>query len=305
MSFDYWFMFPISLLIATIAMASGVEGATFFTPLFIIGLGLPTEVAVGTGLITEVFGFSSGLYAYMRKGLIDYKLGQMLLLITLPLALVGTWAAQGIPSDVLKGILGVGLFAIAASFLRSPAPTDLKRLDADIQAHPGKAPQTCITSTAGETFCYTVDNRTEGRLLSGIGALFLGMVSTGLGEMNGYFLIQRCRVPSPVAVATSVFIVAITALTASIGHVVQFARLGGETLSTVLNLVAFTAPGVLIGAQLGSIVASRLSQKLLERSMGILFIFVGAIVLGEIILRHQVTAAALLHQLAVLSRAYG
>ncbi|MGF1566531.1 MAG: TSUP family transporter [Nodosilinea sp.] len=79
----------------------------------IIGLGLPTAVAVGTGLITEVFGFSSGLYAYMRRGLIDYKLGQMLLLITLPLALVGTWAVQGIPSDVLKGILGVGLFAIA------------------------------------------------------------------------------------------------------------------------------------------------------------------------------------------------
>ncbi|KPQ40782.1 MAG: putative permease [Phormidium sp. OSCR] len=74
MSLDYWFMFPISVVIATIAMASGVEGATFFTPLFIIILKPPTEVAVGTGLITEVFGFSSGLYAYFRKGLIDYKL---------------------------------------------------------------------------------------------------------------------------------------------------------------------------------------------------------------------------------------
>lgn len=76
MSFEYWFMFPISIAIATIALASGVEGATFFTPLFIIGLGIPTEVAIGTGLMTEVFGFASGLYAYTRKGLIDYKLGQ-------------------------------------------------------------------------------------------------------------------------------------------------------------------------------------------------------------------------------------
>lgn len=64
MTLQYWFMLPIAILIATTAMASGVGGATFFAPLFIIGLGLPPEVAIGTGLITEVFGFASGLYAY-------------------------------------------------------------------------------------------------------------------------------------------------------------------------------------------------------------------------------------------------
>lgn len=285
-SLQYWFTFPIGVLIATIAMASGVEGATFFTPLFIIGLGLPTEVAVGTGLITEAFGFASGLYAYMRRGLIDYQLGRTLLLITIPIALLGTWTAKSIPSEVLKGILGVGLFAIATSFLRSPEPDDLTALDQDIKEHQDAEPQTCVTSTAGDTYCYTVAHRTEGRLLSGVGALFLGMVSTGLGETNGYYLIQRCRVPSKVAVATSVFVVAITALTASVGHVVQFAQAGGDTLTTVLSLVMFTAPGVLIGAQFGSMVANRLPQHLLERGIGILFILVGGILLGEIVLHH-------------------
>ena len=60
MSFEYWFMFPVAILVATTAMASGVEGATFFTPIFLLVLGLPIEVAIGTGLITEVFGFASG-----------------------------------------------------------------------------------------------------------------------------------------------------------------------------------------------------------------------------------------------------
>jgi uncharacterized membrane protein YfcA len=41
------------------------------------------------------------------------------------------------------------------------------------------------------------------------------MISTGLGELNGYFLLQRCRVPSKVSVATSIFVVALTALSAS------------------------------------------------------------------------------------------
>ena len=113
-------MFPISILIATTAMASGVEGATFFTPLFILALGLSPEIAIGTGLITEVFGFASGLYAYARKRLIDYKLGVALLTATIPMALLGTWVAGYVSSEFLKVILGGGLLAIAISFLRAP-----------------------------------------------------------------------------------------------------------------------------------------------------------------------------------------
>ena len=101
MTFEFWFMLPIAIMIATIAMASGVEGATFFTPLFILALGLPAEIAIGTGLITEVFGFASGLFAYNRKRLIDYKLGLSLLVVTVPMALFGTWAAGYVPADIL------------------------------------------------------------------------------------------------------------------------------------------------------------------------------------------------------------
>jgi uncharacterized membrane protein YfcA len=294
MSLEYWFMFPISVLIATTALASGVEGATFFTPLFIIALGLPPEVAIGTGLMTEVFGFASGLYAYIRRGLIDYKLGRMLLMVSIPATLLGTWLGGIIPADVLKGILGVGLFVIASSFLRSPEPGTVKLLDRDIEKRHNVAKETCITTNAGETFCYTIGNRTEGRFLIGIGGLFLGMVSTGLGELNGYFLLQRCHVPSQVAVATSVFIVAITALIASVGHAIGFIQEGGDALNTVLSLVIFTGPGVIIGAQLGSMVASGLPQKLLERGMGVLFILVGFLVLGEVAIRNANAVTSLL-----------
>ena len=66
MSLEYWYVFPVAIVFATIAMASGVGGATFFAPFFILVLRLPPEVAIGTGLITEVFGFASGLFAYVR-----------------------------------------------------------------------------------------------------------------------------------------------------------------------------------------------------------------------------------------------
>jgi uncharacterized membrane protein YfcA len=133
-----------------------------------------------------------------------------------------------------------------------------------------------------------VCNRAEGRTIAGVGGLFIGMISTGLGELNGYFLLQRCRVPSRVAVATSVFVVAVTALVASTGHFIKFVQTGGDTLNMVLSLVIFTVPGVIIGGQIGPAVSSRISQHTLERGLAALFIIVAALMLGEVILRSYI-----------------
>lgn len=258
MNLEFWYLLPISIVFATIAMASGVEGATFFTPLFILGLGLSPEIAIGTGLVTEVFGFGSGLFAYARKKLIDYKLGISLLIVTIPLSLIGTWLAAYVPADILKTILGMGLLAIAFTFLRIPGKKDIAEADKQIQKEYGaNNPSSCIMTASGEEICYTVCNKTHGRVIVGLGGLFIGMISTGLGELNGYFLLQRCKVPSRVAVATSVFIVSITALIASIGHLIKFTQAEGNPLATVLSLIIFTVPGVIIGGQLGPMVASR------------------------------------------------
>lgn len=285
MSLEYWFMFPASILVSTLAMASGVEGATFFSPLFILALRLSPEVAIGTALITEVFGFASGLFAYTRKKLIDFRLGLNLLVVTIPLAIIGTVIAGIIDSVYLMIILGVGLFVVALSFLRQPEHKDVVLMDRQIvDEYGGKNAQTVLVTAEGEEIRYTVCNRTEGRILSGIGALFMGMVSTGLGEMNGYFLLQRCRVPSKVSVATSVFVVAVTALVASTGHFIQFVKNGGGVLETVLNLIIFTVPGVIIGGQIGSKISSKIPQRALEVGLAILFIIVAALTLGQVIL---------------------
>jgi uncharacterized membrane protein YfcA len=280
MSFEFWYMLPVGILVATIAMASGVGGATFFSPLFILGLGLTPEIAIGSGLIVEVFGFGSGVYAYVKRQLIDYRVGGMLLSATIPAAIVGVVAAHFIDADILKIILGMGLFAVAVSFLRAPDEEVEEALE-DMAGEDPASAETCLVTAEGEEICYTVSNTTEGRLISGIGGLFVGMVSSGLGELNGYFLLQRCRVPSSVAVATSVFVVAITALIASTGHVYQVAQGGLTGLTTMGNLLLFTVPGVIIGAQLGPAVAKRVSDRAMEIGLGGLFIVTAALLLVE------------------------
>lgn len=285
MTLQYWFMFPVAILVATTAMASGIGGATFFAPILILALGLPPEVAIGTGLITEVFGFASGVGAYVRKRLIDYRLGTALLVTTIPLAIVGSWLAGAMNPSFLKIILGMGLLAVALSFLHTPKPKDVGRADKAIDDEfGGEKAETRLVTAQGEEIRYTVCNRTEGRIIAGVGALFVGLISTGLGELNGYFLLRRCKVPSKVSVATSVFVVAFTALSAATGHLVQFIQSGGEALQTVFKIVIFTVPGVLVGAQLGAAVASRISQHALERGLGVLFVLVALLTLGEVVL---------------------
>jgi hypothetical protein len=280
MSLEFWYMLPVGIVIATVAMASGVGGATFFSPLFILGLGLPPELAVGSGLVVEVFGFGSGVYAYVRRKLIDYRVGGMLLSATVPAAVAGVVVAHYADADVLKIILGMGLFAVAVSFLRAPDAETAAALDA--MAHEdADAAETCLVTAEDERICYTVCNTTEGRLISGIGGLFLGMVSSGLGELNGYFLLQRCRVPSSVSVATSVFVVAITALIASVGHVYGVAQGGLTGLTTMGNLLLFTVPGVVVGAQIGPEVAKRVPDRIMEIALGVLFALTASLLLVE------------------------
>lgn len=285
MTLQYWYMLPVAILVATIAMGSGVGGATFFAPIFILGLGLPPEVAIGTSLLTEVFGFASGLFAYTRKRLIDFRLGASLLVVTIPLALLGTWVAGGIEADFLKIVLGVGLFVVALSFLRAPEHKDVMRLDKAIeQEYGGDQAETSLITADGEEIRYTVCNRNEGRLIAGVGGLFVGMISTGLGELNEYFLLQRCRVPSKVAVATSVLVVTFTALAGATGHLVQFIQGGSDALNTTFSVAIFTVPGVILGGQFGPLLAGRIPQHTLERGLGVLFVLVAALTLGEVIL---------------------
>ncbi|MDQ4106310.1 MAG: sulfite exporter TauE/SafE family protein [Actinomycetota bacterium] len=188
-------MLPVAALIATTAMASGVEGATLFSPLFILALGLAPEVAIGTGLITEVFGFGNGLYAYASRRLIDYRLGGALLVVTIPAAILGTWVSGVVNPDILQD--HPQGWAVRRRPELPPIASRGERRGPG-RPRPGEQEQ-------GRDM--PQDLRRRGDLLHRLqpngraidrrgGGTFIGMVSTGLGELNGYFLLQRCRVPS-------------------------------------------------------------------------------------------------------------
>ena len=110
------------------------------------------------------------------------------------------------------------------------------------------------------------------------------MISVGLAELEEYHLVARCRIPSPVAVATSIFVVVVSVLTASLGHFYNLAT-GAEPgiLRQVGSVVMFTIPGVIVGGQIGPLIQARLNPDIVKVAISLLFVGVGVFMLSTVV----------------------
>jgi len=131
---------------------------------------------------------------------------------------------------------------------------------------------TTVESTDGEEFTYDTCWRVPGVALSTIGGFITGLISAGLPEIVTTQLIVRCRVPPRVAVATSVFVLGVTAVAGAVVHAL--------TATPVWYVVAWSIPGVLVGGTIGTRVGKFLPSELMETGLGVVFGVVGVIVLG-------------------------
>jgi hypothetical protein len=45
-----WWVYPVSVLVATVALSSGISGALFFAPFFLLAVGLAPALVIGLEL---------------------------------------------------------------------------------------------------------------------------------------------------------------------------------------------------------------------------------------------------------------
>jgi len=77
--FQLWWVFPSAIVFSTVAIATGISGALFFSPFFMLVVGLAPGQAVGAGLLTEVFGMGNGLRSYVGQNMVDFSTAKWLL----------------------------------------------------------------------------------------------------------------------------------------------------------------------------------------------------------------------------------
>ncbi len=291
---QYWFMFPISICVATTAMLSGIGGAALFIPIFVIIfpiLGpeypLTTAAAIGSALLTEVFGFSSGFVGYYRKRLIDFGSAIPFLIVSVPIAIIGAilLATMKEQEVFLKGSYALLMLLLCPIILRhtpNDKIKDIKRID----NKKGSNLKTTRTITAKDGNIYKYDKPKLGLFgvfSTGIGAFLTGLLSVGIGEVIMPQLVKRNRVPVAVAAATSVFTVIITIASASFTQVTALIAAGGIN-AIPWNLVIYTVPAVVIGGQIGPRLQGKISQRAMEKIIAILFGIIG-VSMGFIVVR--------------------
>lgn len=268
----YWFMFPVSIVVATCAMLSGIGGAALFTPIFILLFPLlgpeyvlhSTIAAITAALITQTFGFLSGFVGYCRRKLIDYALAWRILRVAVPVAVLGALTANLVHDSILLAsyALLVAVLAFVMWFNRPPAGEEIVGLE---------APATTIVDSRGHAYRYAVpDLGVRSYALTGLGAFLTGMVSVGIGEVT-ISKLSRKGLPIAVAAATSVLVVIVTVVFASTTLAAQLIRDGGWT-AVPWDLLVYDIPGVLIGGQIGPRLQGRIAPHTMRRAIAVLFI---------------------------------
>jgi len=269
----YWFMFPVSILVATCAMLSGIGGAALFTPIFILVFPLlgpeyvleSTIAAIGTALITQTFGFLSGFVGYYRRRLIDFRLAARIVLVSVPVAIVGALTAGIVHDSVLLASYAILVAVLSIVMWRNRPPETTAAVAMK------DAGWRTITDSCGHRYSYDVPTFSPaGSALTATGAFLTGMVSVGIGEVT-ISQLTRKGLPIAVAAATSVMVVITTVVFASAALVVQMVEDGGW-MAVPWNLLCYDIPGVLIGGQIGPRLQGRISPHTMRRAISVLFV---------------------------------
>jgi uncharacterized membrane protein YfcA len=299
----YWFMLPVCVVVASVAMFSGISGAALLIPVFLIGFPLldvprlSTVEAIGTSLFLETSGFGTGLYRYLRRRLVDTATAWRLVALTLPLGMLGAVASARAPVQILRLGYAVVMIALGLLLVRESATARAPR--AVTGPHPGapsrpaigrtvpsaaadSAQRGCpggtartVTTSDGETYDYCMHGIRGQQGLSGLGAFFAGLISTGVGEATLPGLVHRSRMPVAVAAATSTVVVAGTVVGAAVTHMVQLAVHGGLT-AIPWNLIVWAVPGAVLGAIIGTGAQGRISPRVTRWFFAGLFFSIGA-----------------------------
>jgi len=281
---QYWFMFPVAMCVATSAMLSGIGGAALFIPIFVIifpVLGpeypLTTSAAIGSALMTEVFGFSSGFIGYYRKRLIDFKSAIPFLKVSIPVAVFGA-LMFGILQDqetLLKAAYAMLMLVLCPVILRH-VPIQKKSVDCtDKKNIVQREEHRIIIDRDGKKYIFSVPKQgVLGAAFTAIGSFLTGFLGVGVGETILPQLVKRNAVPVAVAAATSVFTVIVTIASASFTQIATLIDAGGLD-AVPWNLVCYTIPAVIIGGQLGPLLQGRIAQRQMEKAIAVLFAVIG------------------------------
>jgi uncharacterized protein len=230
-------LIAIGFIVGTIGTLIGAGGGFLLVPILLLfDPHMTPDVVTGISLAVIFFNAASGSIAYARMGRIVYKAGIIFALAALPGAIIGVYTTSHIPRTVFNGIFG------------------------------------CLLIAASVYLMTTSETQTEEKQLEnynlGMGAgisVVIGFLSSVLGIGGGIIhvpaLTRILDFPVHIATATSHFVLSITALVATIIHLMN------GTLKGQLGTILWISLGAIIGAQVGAKLSNQMKGSWIIRAL--------------------------------------
>src|SRR5690349_8826599 len=174
---------PIGLMVGAFGTLVGAGGGAVLVPVLLIMLPREAPATItAISLATVFFNAYSGTLTYIRMGRVDYRLGTLFTLSSLPGAVLGVLLVHEMPRKVFDPVFGILLLSIGGLLLANP-----------------------LGSPEGTPKTSSSDGRRT--LWGAIGSAYIAVLSSLLGIGGGIihvpFLIRVLQIPAHTATATS------------------------------------------------------------------------------------------------------
>ena len=236
----------VGFLVGGLVGLTGLGGGVVLLPLLILGLKVPPLLAVGSGAVFSSLTKIGGAVSHGRQGNIDFKLAGLMVLGSVPGALLGV-----VFLSLLRSQYGDGIDELLIRFIGGLLIVIPVLMVAQEYRIGSRGESTQTKSLASIT-------ASLGAVLTGlVGGVLVGMTSVGSGSVIMILLILFYRREPRILVGTDIFHAVILTGVAGLGHM----KLGTVDYSLVGWLLVGSIPGVLLGSRLtGSVAPVRLRQ---------------------------------------------
>lgn len=251
-NFEYWYLFPLAIVVCILCTSSGFSGSVLFQPVFYFILKLPIGQSIATGIATETIGMTNGAIAYSRIKSQNARVDWKALKSVAPYVIAGVLAGLSFfaiaPRPILRFVVGFVISGIALYQLYLAGKNKLgtnAQADLKILAKP------------------------LNRFYQFFAGAFSASTGTGVAEMHQPLFEEKAGLSTLRANATAICIEAIADWVITLTNI----KMGNLRY----DILVFTVSGVLVGGQIGPRIAQYLPPRITKLIFGLSVTTIGII----------------------------
>lgn len=275
MLISYLLMFLIAIFAGFFGALVGIGGGVVIVPALSVIFHLPIHTAIAASIVSVIATSIAGARSYVDQQITNVRLGMFLEISTTLGALAGALIGVMVHGWILAMVFAALIFYMAGVSFRTRKTEDrmiksggyTDELSGDRISLSLKLTGNYHDAAMQKEVDYRATRTIEGSLISSLAGIGSGMLGIGGGVIKVAAMNSMMGVPMKVAVATSKFMIGVTA---AISAVVYFLAGGID-----FYVVAPVALGTMLGATFGSSVMNKLQSRMIKTIFFFLMIYLG------------------------------